>query len=158
MKSVSDQLLNEIEEAYRLRFAHFFRVARAIVRDDELAWDAVQDGFAGAIRGRDGFRADSSLEAWLWRSVVNAALKLRRRPLEQPFDGHEAASVTALPSVGEVDLGRLSERQKLVLFLRYYADLPERRIGEILDIERGTVSATLHAALKALRRDLEVAG
>jgi RNA polymerase sigma-70 factor (ECF subfamily) len=132
-------------------------VARAIVRDEELAWDAVQEGFAGAIRGREGYRADAPLEAWLWRSVVNAALKLRRLPVEQPLDGNEsAAAATALP-LGEVDLRGLSERQRLVLFLRFYADLPERRIGEILGIERGTVSATLHAAMRVLRRDLEVA-
>jgi RNA polymerase sigma-70 factor (ECF subfamily) len=155
---VPDQLLSEIEEVYRLRFAHFFRVARAIVRDEELAFDAVQDAFAGAIRGREGFSAGSPLEAWLWRSVVNAALKLRRLPVEQSLAGDETpAAETGLFSVGDVDLGCLSERQKLVLFLRYYADLPERRIGEVLGIERGTVSATLHAALRALRRDLEVA-
>jgi RNA polymerase sigma-70 factor (ECF subfamily) len=57
-----------------------------------------------------------------------------------------------------VELGDLSERQRLVVFLRYYADLDERTIGEILGIKRGTVSATLHTALKTLRHDLEVAG
>lgn len=156
MTDVSDQLLGEIEEAYRLRFAHFLRVARAIVRDDDLAFDAVQDGFAGAIGGRARFRADAPLEAWLWRSVVNAALKLQRSRTAQPLNA-EHAIVASEHLDAEVDLQRLSERQRLVLFLRYYADLPERQIGDILGIARGTVSATLHAALEALRRDLEVA-
>ena len=150
-----DLLLAEIETLYRTRFDHFFRVARAILRDSDLAWDAVQEGFAGALRGRRGFRGDAPLEAWVWRSVVNAALRLRRPATERLPDGFEQAAAPDHDLV-DVDLARLTERQRLVLFLRYYADLDERSIGRILEIERGTVSATLHAAMTALRRDLEV--
>jgi RNA polymerase sigma factor (sigma-70 family) len=56
----------------------------------------------------------------------------------------------------DVDLAQLTPRQRVVVFLRYYADLDERTIGLILGIERGTVSATLHTALRALRKNLEV--
>jgi RNA polymerase sigma-70 factor (ECF subfamily) len=49
----------------------------------------------------------------------------------------------------------LPERQRLVLFLRYYADLDYRRIAQILRVEVGTVSATLHAAHTSLRRALK---
>jgi RNA polymerase sigma-70 factor (ECF subfamily) len=48
----------------------------------------------------------------------------------------------------------LPERQRLVLFLRYYADLDYRRIAEILGVRIGTVSASLHAAHGTLRRAL----
>ena len=68
-------MLEEIEELYRARFPYFVQVARAIVGDRERAVEAVQDGFADAIRGRAGFRGDGVLEAWVWRAVVNAALK-----------------------------------------------------------------------------------
>jgi RNA polymerase sigma factor (sigma-70 family) len=46
----------------------------------------------------------------------------------------------------------LPERQRLVVFLRYYADLDYRSIAVVLGIEVGTVSATLSAAHTALRR------
>jgi len=48
----------------------------------------------------------------------------------------------------------LPERQRLVLFLRYYADLDYRRIAQILGVRTGTVSASLHAAHKTLLRAL----
>jgi RNA polymerase sigma-70 factor (ECF subfamily) len=51
-------------------------------------------------------------------------------------------------------VGLLPERQRLVLFLRYYADLPYERIGEVLGIERGTVAATLHAAHASVRQTM----
>lgn len=153
--TADDVLLGRIEAVYRASFQRFYRVAVAVLHDDGLAWDAVQDGFAGAIRGRSGFRAEAPLEAWLWRAVINAAIRESKR--------HSDLRVSEVPDAEElpqgrdlVDLSALSERQRLVVFLRYYADLDERTIGAALGIERGTVSATLHRALKALRRDLEV--
>jgi RNA polymerase sigma factor (sigma-70 family) len=44
------------------------------------------------------------------------------------------------------------ERQRLVLFLRYYADLDYRAIGDAVAISEGTVAATLHAAHGRLRQ------
>lgn len=48
-------------------------------------------------------------------------------------------------------MGRLPERQRLVLFLRYYADLDYKAIAAALDISPGTVGATLNAAHASLR-------
>jgi RNA polymerase sigma factor (sigma-70 family) len=49
----------------------------------------------------------------------------------------------------------LPERQRLVVFLRYYADLDYRSIAAALDVEVGTVSATLASAHRSIRRALE---
>ena len=51
-------------------------------------------------------------------------------------------------------LAALPERQRLALFLRYYADLDYAGIAEALGISRGTVSATLHAAHATLQTQL----
>jgi hypothetical protein len=47
--------------------------------DADTGRDAVQDGFAQAIRSRAGFRGEGSLEGWVWRIVLNAGR--RRRPV-----------------------------------------------------------------------------
>ena len=49
----------------------------------------------------------------------------------------------------------LPPRQREVVFLRYYADLEYRTIAEVLEIEQGTVAATLSKAHQALRDRLE---
>jgi RNA polymerase sigma factor (sigma-70 family) len=54
-----------------------------------------------------------------------------------------------------VALAGLPERQRLVVFLRYYADLDYRSIGAALGIRTGTVSATLNAAHRSLRQTLQ---
>ena len=49
----------------------------------------------------------------------------------------------------------LPERQRLAVFLRYWADLDYRAIAEVLEVELGTVSATLSAAHQSLRRSVQ---
>jgi DNA-directed RNA polymerase specialized sigma24 family protein len=61
----------QIEAIYREHLADFRRVAAAIVGDVERGSDAVQEAFGNALRKRKSFRGEGSLEAWLWRLVVN---------------------------------------------------------------------------------------
>ena len=80
MRPFEDARLKEIEAMYRSRFPHFVQVATAIVGDREVALEAVQDAFAGAVRSRRTFRGEGPLEAWIWRAVVNASYNARRTP------------------------------------------------------------------------------
>lgn len=156
MTQNDDPLIDQIETLYRRRFPSFLRAAHAIVGDRERAFEAVQDGFAGAIAGRCGFRGDGPLEAWVWRVVVNAARKAARKPLAEASALRED---TWEPTSEQIDIApivaSLPERQRLVL--RYYADLDYRTIAEALDIEVGTVSATLAAAHAGIRERIKEA-
>jgi len=149
----------EIEALYRARLADFRRVATAIVGDPEQGADAVQEAFGSALRKRKSFRGEGSLEAWLWRLVVNQARDERRsarraRAAAPPStngsapseDARLAAAITALP-----------ERQRLAVFLRYYADLDYASIAAALGIKGGTVAAALNSAHDTLRKTLQEA-
>jgi RNA polymerase sigma factor (sigma-70 family) len=88
--------------------------------------------------------------------VVNAARKSvprlepveleRAEALENDLGDPVRAAVAALP-----------ERQRLTLFLRYYADLDYDAIAATLGVASGTVGATLNAAHAALRGSLKEA-
>jgi len=143
---------------YEAGYHRFLRVAEAITGELQLAQDAVQDAFALAIRRRSQFRADGPLEGWVWRVVVNAACAVRRRRLDVSHAVPELAidhlRESAADSLGPFIAG-LPERQRLVLFLRYYADLDYEAIASALDIRPGTVGATLSHVHAAIRRHLE---
>ena len=146
----------ELEALYRGRFHVFLRVATAITRDEHRAYDAVQDGFASAIRDERRFRGEGPLEAWVWRIVINAARTSRQD--EPPADVTTPSVNGAAPSADpelRARIAELPERQRTVLFLRHFADLDYRAIGEVLGISPGTVGATLSAAHASLRRTLE---
>src|SRR5947209_13621216 len=85
-------LTSELEDLYRGRYRHFLRVATAIVGDEASGHDAVQDGFAQALREQQSFRGEGPLEAWVWRTVVNAALAARRRGVARR-EAPEAAGI-----------------------------------------------------------------
>jgi RNA polymerase sigma factor (sigma-70 family) len=156
---VPDERLARIEELYTAKLPQFVRVCVAILRDEERARDAVQEGFARAIRARKSFRGEGSLEAWVWRAVVNAALTQRRSDERRIRAAQVATEPQAHAEPQDSHLwdavARLPERQRLALFLRYFADLEYRTIGQALGVRTGTVSATLNAAHRALRESLE---
>lgn len=146
----------DIELLYRERYPVFLRVARATIRDDAAAADAVHDAFVHAVRNRRSFRGEGTLEAWVWRMVVNAARSRRReRPETAALDEAAEAGRNGFGDPVRALVATLPERQRLVLFLRYYADLDYAAIAAVLEIKEGTVGATLHAAHAALRRALE---
>jgi RNA polymerase sigma-70 factor (ECF subfamily) len=147
---------------YEERYADYVRVATAITGSPESGRDAVHDGFVGVVRSRNDFRGDGPLSGWVWRAVVNAALKRRR---DEPLGGALPIEAIADPAGREAlperhldaraAIAALPERQRLVLFLRYYADLDYASIATAIEITPGTVGAALNAAHAALRRSLE---
>jgi RNA polymerase sigma factor (sigma-70 family) len=151
--------IGEIELLYRQDLSRFLRTTAAIVGDEGLASDAVQDAFASAVKMRSSFRRDVPLEAWLWRIVINAALQVRRGLRDEPEPQAEFSLEANGQPVEDLVVRRwvtlLPERQRLAVFLRYFADLDYRSIAAALDIEIGTVSATLSAAHAALRRSAQ---
>jgi len=149
--------LEAIELLYRERFSVFARVAAATAGDAEAGRDAVQQAFAIAVRERRSFRGSGTLEGWLWRIVINEARRLARERLplaqsaaEPSTNGHPTDALGLRAWIAE-----LPERQREVVFLRYYADLDYRTIAHLLELEVGTVSATLSAVHTKLRKALK---
>ncbi len=163
--------LADIEAIYRSRGADFFRLALARTGEVQAARDAVQEGFAHAIRARRKYRGTGPLDAWIARCVMNAAHDLARHArlsAAETLDGvtsggaekaQAASSLGGDAAVVRDAVRRLPQRQRDALFLRFYLGLDYAAIAETLGIEVGTVSATLHAARASLANNLqEVAG
>jgi RNA polymerase sigma-70 factor (ECF subfamily) len=157
MKLSRGASIAELERVYRADFLRFVRVATAIAGDEETGADAVHDAFVQAVRSRRSYRGEGPLEAWIWRMVVNAAKKRAERRSatkpEEPTPPGENGFGDPIRSL----VASLPERQRLTLFLRYYADLDYTAIAATLGVTTGTVGATLNAAHAALRRSLKEA-
>jgi len=145
----------EIELIYRERFQRFERVARAVTGDRESALEAVQEGFADALRHAAQYKAAGPLEGWVWRCVLNRSRKVPRSTEELAPDSPAVNGRDWSDDAGvRLRIASLPERQRLVVFLRYFADLGYREIATALGIEVGTVSATLSAAHASLRSSM----
>jgi RNA polymerase sigma factor (sigma-70 family) len=152
---------DELADVYKRRYAGFRRGAAAIVGDNDLAHDLVQDAFANALSSRGRFRGGTP-EAWVWRSVERRALD-KRRELGRTTELGDDLDLTVVESENDPELaravGELPARRRLVVFLRYFADLSYAEIARLCGIEEGTVAATLaqaHAELKLALEGTEV--
>lgn len=143
-----------IEDAYRRRYASFLRLGHALLGSGDLAREAVQETFATALRERSSFRGEGSLEGWLWKTMLNVCRQEHRRrrrftggePPEASTNGHasEWPELRAL-------IAELPDRERHALFLRYYAELTQDEIAEVLGVRPGTVGAALNHARNKLR-------
>jgi DNA-directed RNA polymerase specialized sigma24 family protein len=85
---------NAVESVYRRRHREFLRVATAFTGSAELGEDAVQEGLARALSRRSTFRGSETVEAWLWKVIVNAARNLASRaPRSESLQNEEMAGV-----------------------------------------------------------------
>jgi RNA polymerase sigma-70 factor, ECF subfamily len=154
-----DEKADALEQLYRERYTIFRDVLAGIVGSHDLARDVVQEAFARALRERRRFRGEGSLEAWVWKIAVNVALKQRRglAPAQELAAEPAADARLSDPAVRHAVLA-LPPRRRLVIFLRYFADLSYREIAEIVRVSEGTVAATLSQAHRDLEKRFEREG
>lgn len=137
------------------------KVARLILRDPELARDAVQEALIKAWHDLRGLRDPERFDAWLHRLTVNACLDIarrrRRRVIEvelDPIDGPAVSDMSgALADRELVDaaMRRLDESGRAIVVLHYFLGMPLTDVAATLGIPIGTVKSRLHRALGEMR-------
>ena len=141
-----------------------YRLAWAILGNDEEAQDATQDALTVAWRERRTLRDPGKLEAWLGRILVNTCrdrLRSRARSRIQPLELSADPSISdgsqAAANRDEMDraLDSLNPDHRIVVVLRFWADMTVQDIADRLGVPAGTVKSRLHHSLRALRSTLE---
>jgi RNA polymerase sigma-70 factor (ECF subfamily) len=135
--------------------------ARLILRDGELARDAMQEALYRAWRDLPGLRDPDRFDAWLHRLTVNACLEAarrrRRRPIEvelTPMAGPaigDHQSVVAARELLDDALRRLAPEWRVVIVLHYYLGMPLPDVAVALGVPLGTVKSRLHRSLGVMR-------
>jgi len=145
----------------RAALARLDTAARLILRDTELARDAVQEALVRAWRDLPGLRDPERFDAWLYRLTVHACIDAarhrRRRVIEvelSPADDvaiADASGVIADRDQLDAALRRLGPEERAIVVLHYYLDLTLPEAAHALGIPVGTAKSRLHRSLQALR-------
>ena len=155
-----------------------FRTARAILRDDAEAEEAVQEAWLQAYRAMDTFRGEAKLSTWLTRIVANEALgRLRRAkrtaeviPIsidetDMPAD-HDTReeNASAAPEVQamrgemraiiEAGIDKLPDAFRTVFVLRAVEEMTVEETAAALDIPEATVRTRFFRARSLLRESI----
>lgn len=149
-----------------------YRTARAILRDDAEAEDAVQEAYLSAYRALESFRGEAKLSTWLVRIVANEALMRRRRNARVaevvPMDGGpetEPAMENArgpeqetlrgqLRALLEARIDRLPDGYRAVFVLRALEEVSVEETAAALGIPDATVRTRYFRARSLLRESL----
>lgn len=170
--------MRALEQLMRLHNRTMFRTARAILRDDAEAEDAVQEAYLQAYHSIGSFRGDAKLSTWLVRIVANEALARRRKDVRRaaivPIRGggaeeHEFETEAAVRGENEPEseaqrseLRRLLEQKvdelpeafRAVFMLRALEELPVDETAAVLGIPQATVRTRFFRARSQLRETL----
>jgi RNA polymerase sigma-70 factor (ECF subfamily) len=137
--------------------------ARLILRDPELARDAVQDGLFRAWRDLRSLRDPDRFDAWLHRLTVNACLDLARRRRRRPIEVEivplfapstpDLADAVADRALVDAVMRRLDERGRSIVVLHYFLGMPLSEVATCLGLPIGTVKSRLHRSLGDMRSE-----
>ena len=141
------------------------KVARLILRDPELARDAVQEALIRAWHDLRGLRDPERFDAWLHRLTVNACLDIarrrRRRVIEVELDPIDGPAITDISGaladreIVDTAMRRLDEDGRAIVVLHYFLGMPLTDVAATLGIPIGTVKSRLHRALGEMRVAVE---
>lgn len=144
-----------------LTIARLDTAAYLVLRDRELARDAVQETLIRAWRDLPGLRDPDRFDAWLHRLSVHACLDIarrqRRRVVEvelsslEMSDGIDPARVVDDRELLDNALRRLDVSHRAVIVLHYYLGMPLPEVAAALGIPAGTARSRLHYAIESLR-------
>ncbi len=145
----------DLESLFVAERVPMVRLATLMVGSRAVAEEVVQDAFASVSERWDGIDRPG---AYLRTAVVNGcAQTLRRRSVE---DRHRTVAPENPSEIPEQlielrsALDCLSDRQRIVVVLRYFVDMPDDEIAQTLDVKPSTVRSLAHRALAVLRREL----
>jgi RNA polymerase sigma-70 factor (ECF subfamily) len=134
--------MRALETLMRLHNRTLYRTARAILRDDAEAEDAVQEAYLQAYRALGTFRGESKLSTWLVRITANQAL-MRRRRNPKTADATEREWISDAPGP-ETDAARGEMRRLLETHIDALPD-PYRAVFVLRALEEFTVPQTAAA-------------
>jgi RNA polymerase sigma-70 factor (ECF subfamily) len=147
-------------------YAELYRYAFSVLGEERAAEDAVHDAFERAFSalGRYSERRlrAMKLRPWMYRITLNVARNRLRQRREVPLveisavdsAGHDERREDVMDALGA--LGKLPERQRVAVTLRYLQDLPYAEICSVTGWPEGTAKTLVRRGLMRLRKIMAI--
>jgi RNA polymerase sigma-70 factor (sigma-E family) len=148
------------------RSASLLRMAYLLTHNRADAEDLVQAALAKTYQAWDRIEDRGAVDGYVRRAMVNTHISWwrRRRVEEYPTDDIPERAVTDHAGDSELQdalrraIERLPQRMRAAVVLRYYEDMSEAAIADVLGVSQGTVKSTVSRAVAKLRIDAELLG
>ncbi len=151
---------NALSVIYRQYGKMIFSVALQIVKQKSDAEDVLQDTMLKILKSAHGYRKGSNPKAWVLAIARSCALdKLKKRGNALALDAIEGEPLFTEDNVEFIyvheALSRLSDEERLIIKLRYYAELDHKEIARVFGITHATARKRCQRALEKLKSYFE---
>ncbi len=153
-----------VTQLYTIHYRSLVRLAALLVRDEPTAEEIVQECFIAMHDGWDRLREEDKALSYLKQAVVHRSRSVLRhrsvvdrnapKPAPDMPTAEQGAMLLERSAVIKA-LRELPDRQRQALVLRYYADLSEAQIAEMMNISKGAVKSHTARGMSSLRAILE---
>jgi RNA polymerase sigma-70 factor (ECF subfamily) len=161
-----------LEKLIRIYQANVYRLALSILDNPVDANEAAQDAFIAVAKSLGSYKHFTTFKAWLYTITVNVCRSRLRKAraidnLKNTLRAAFRVQYQGIPTTEEKvirnerdaalwkAIGKLNDKHRVPLVLRYFNDLSINEIAEILDIREGTIHSRLHFARELLQIELE---
>lgn len=157
-RAAREQLLRSLQDPW-------YRLCLSLLRDPDAARDATQETAVRVLRTLDQFRGGSTVTTWSIGIAINVCREMRRRGRRDDRrwrmeDAKETRADVEAQQGEERDalrqaLAELPERQREAVVLRFFEELSVEDAARAMGCAEGTVKATVHQAVRALKEKLK---
>ena len=143
----------------------WFRFCVSQLRDADRAADATQETALRFLKQLAGFRGDSQLQTWSLGIALNVVREMKRKRSAEGLDERSDRACADQPIGDDLEVGEskemlrqtldlLPDRQREAVVLRFFEELSVEQTAAAMNCAVGTVKATVHQALRALRQKM----
>ena len=156
MQDITNRLIEFIEENQD----KLYRIAFSYVKNEDLALDIVQESIEKALRNIKTLKHEEYVKTWFYRILINESLGYIRRnknttlcqveDLKNDIEWNDNITIEGIDLYNNI--GKLKEKLRTVIILRFFEDLKIEEIARITKTSPNTVKSRLYKGLEELKK------
>lgn len=156
MQDITNKLIEFIEENQD----KLYRIAFSYVKNEDLALDIVQESIEKALRNIKTLKHEEYVKTWFYRILINESLGYIRRNknttlcqvenLKDNIEWNDNITIEGIDLYNNI--GKLKEKLRTVIILRFFEDLKIEEIARITKTSPNTVKSRLYKGLEELKK------
>ena len=156
MQDITNRLIEFIEENQD----KLYRIAFSYIKNEDLALDIVQESIEKALRNIKTLKHEEYVKTWFYRILINESLGYIRRnkntilcqveDLKDDIEWNDNITIEGIDLYNNI--GKLKEKLRTVIILRFFEDLKIEEIARITKTSPNTVKSRLYKGLEELKK------
>lgn len=144
-----------IHECLIKNYGKYYRMAYSYTFQEQDAMDIVQESAYRAILKSNSLKKPEYADTWICRIIMNEAVRFLEKNRGRTINIEEVSEEGTSDQMEDIDLkralGKLDEKERAIIVMRYFEEEKLEAIGRMLDLNVNTVKSRLYRAIEKLK-------